>query len=113
MGGTFHCVVDGYGFYCILQDGMYKPVVVSDRVGDVRVRHDCSSTFSIPLCCIDAYGRFNPKLNGKTQNLRAVLYWKTQSLRAVLYWKTRNPRAVLYWKTQNLNELLNLMVEYV
>ena len=40
------------------QDGMYKPVVITDRVIDVRPQHDCSSTSSVPLCCIDDSGKF-------------------------------------------------------
>ena len=42
-----------------LQDGMYKPVVITDRVIDVRPQHDSSSsTSSVPLCCIDDSGKF-------------------------------------------------------
>ena len=40
------------------QDGVYKPVVVSGRVVDVRLQHECSSSSSIPLTCLDENGRF-------------------------------------------------------
>lgn len=35
---------------------MYKPVVIQDRTIDVRLRHDCDSTSSTTLCCIDGNG---------------------------------------------------------
>ena len=35
---------------------MYKSVTNSDRVIDVRVRHACSSSASISLCCLDEKG---------------------------------------------------------
>ena len=40
------------------QDGVYKPVVITDRVIDVCPQHDCSSTSSVPLCCINDSGKF-------------------------------------------------------
>ena len=39
-----------------LQNGMYKPVVISEREVDARIQHDCSSTRSVLLCCIDENG---------------------------------------------------------
>ena len=62
MGVSFiswYSLVDKYCLFsllCTYQDGMYKHVTSSDRVIDVRVRHDCSSSFSIYLCCLDEKG---------------------------------------------------------
>ena len=41
---------------CTYQDGMYEPVTSSDRLIDVHVKHDCSSSSSIYLCCLDEKG---------------------------------------------------------
>ena len=55
---SWYCLVDKclLSLLCMYQDGMYKPVTSSDRVIDVRVRHDCSSSSSIYLCCLDEKG---------------------------------------------------------
>ena len=63
MGGgvsfiSWYCLVDKclFSLLCMYQDGMYKSVTSSDRVIDVRVRHACSSSASIYLCCLDEKG---------------------------------------------------------
>ena len=55
---TFHGRIWLCLFYMLqmYQDGMYKPVTSSDRVIDVRMRHDCSSPASTHLCCLDENG---------------------------------------------------------
>lgn len=39
---------------------MYKPVVIQNRVVDVR-KHECASAMSTSLCCIDANGKIHSK----------------------------------------------------
>ena len=36
---------------------MYEPIACSNRVIDVRVKHNCSSDATTCLCCLDEYGR--------------------------------------------------------
>ena len=40
------------------KDGMYKPVVIQNRTIDVRQPHDCNSSTSVTLCCIDSNGMY-------------------------------------------------------
>ena len=35
---------------------MFKPVVIQDRIIDVRVVHDCNTPLCTTLCCIDVNG---------------------------------------------------------
>ena len=44
-------------FVCSVQDGMFKKMDFTERVIDVRPRHNCSSKTSVSLCCIDAHGK--------------------------------------------------------
>ncbi len=37
---------------------MYKPVEIEDRHINVQPPHDCTTVKEIPLCCIDAQGKF-------------------------------------------------------
>ena len=41
-----------------LKDGMYKPVVIQRRTIDVRQPHDCDSSTTVTLCCIDSNGMY-------------------------------------------------------
>ena len=55
---AFHLCTLLFILVLFYQDGVYKPVVVSGRVVDVRLQHECSSFSSIPLTCLDENGRF-------------------------------------------------------
>ena len=43
----------------LLQNGMFKPVVIENRVIDVLPKHKCSTTKTIDVCCIDAKGKYD------------------------------------------------------
>ena len=39
-------------------EGVYKPVVIENRIIDAR-SHQCSTVKKVPLCCIDEWGMVN------------------------------------------------------
>ena len=41
----------------LLQDSMFKPVVIGNRVINVLPEHTCSTKKTIDVCCIDANGK--------------------------------------------------------
>ena len=43
----------------LLQNNMFKPVVIENRVIDVLPKHKCSTTKTIDICCIDANGKYD------------------------------------------------------
>jgi len=53
---SFHCTLYCSIIFC--QDGAYKPAVMCGRVVDVRPQHECFSSSSIPLTCLDESGKF-------------------------------------------------------
>ena len=43
----------------LLQNSMFRPVVIENRVIDVRPKHKCSTRKTIDICCIDANGKYD------------------------------------------------------
>jgi hypothetical protein len=42
----------------VWEEGVFRPIAILNEVIDVRIKHSCSSSYSLPLCCLDENGDF-------------------------------------------------------
>ena len=43
----------------IMQNGVYCPVNITDRVINVRPKHTCTTAKNLPVCAVDENGEYN------------------------------------------------------